>query len=247
MPTSSAVNRLKRRELLDRFAAAKNRDFTGKPIMPSENQYGPQEPDHKRYWGNVGPHWKAITDFLADATGGDDVTPGAIDVSPETLEYLSGTAIGSAGAFANRMFSIPFKAVDPDVDLTANDIPLARKVVGQKPSWYDKSAFYDRLGQVEQQIAYAKGYLDEGDRAKAREYVLGNRDIFTLEADAKAARRDMRKVRKAKREVTGAHERGQLSDSQFQTGNERISAAEKVVIQRFNKRWNEVMTGGSGE
>jgi hypothetical protein len=124
----------------------RNRDFANRPIMPDQPEHGTQIPNAQRYWGNVSPHWKAVTDFLTTASGGDKVQKGKIDVSPEVLEYLFGQATGSAGAFFDRTAGLVGKLAkvadgDPNVDLSINDVPLARKVIGQKPVWYDKAAF----------------------------------------------------------------------------------------------------------
>jgi hypothetical protein len=80
----------------------RNRDFANRPIMPDQPEHGTKLPNAQRYWGNVSPHWKSVTDFLTSASGGDKVVPGKIDVSPEVLEYLFGQVTGSAGAFFDR-------------------------------------------------------------------------------------------------------------------------------------------------
>jgi hypothetical protein len=116
-----------------------NRDFADRPIMPDQSPYGPPEPDNQRYWNSVAPHWKAITDTLNQGTGGDEVVPGAIDVSPETLEYLFGYATGAAGSFVDRAWGLAEKITAGD-EIEANDLPMVRKLVGDKPGWYDKAA-----------------------------------------------------------------------------------------------------------
>lgn len=221
-----------------------NKDFSGRKIMPDQPAYGPQEPDSQRYWGSVGPHWRAITDALNEATGGDDVVPGAVDVSPETLEYLAGTAVGSAGGFLDRMASLVSKGFDPDAEVTANDIPLARKVTGAKPAWYDKSAYYDRIGATEQELSYVRKYLQEGNREQAKTYATTVRPYLLLEPEVKQAKRDMRIVRKARAELNLAEQRGVIDNATYRAKKTRVDAAEKEVVTRFNTAWNAVMQTG---
>ncbi|MBF5091902.1 N-6 DNA methylase [Novosphingobium sp. NBM11] len=220
-----------------------NKDFSGRKIMPDQPAYGPQEPDSQRYWGSVGPHWRAITDALNEATGGDDVVPGAVDVSPETLEYLAGTAVGSAGGFLDRMASLVSKGFDPDAEVTANDIPLARKVTGSKPAWYDKSAYYDRIGATEQELSYVKKYLEAGNREQAKAYAVSVRPYLLLEPEMKQAKRDMKIVRKARAELNLAEQRGAIDSTSYRMKKARVDAAEKAVVSRFNTAWNTVMQG----
>ncbi len=219
---------------------ALNRDFTGKPIMPNEQPYGPPDPDNQRYFGSVGAHWKAITDFLNETTGGDEVVPGAIDVSPETLEYLSGTVLGAAGAFADRLASIPSKLVEGDLEV--NDVPFARKVMGKKSAWQDKGVFWDRLGAVEQAIKDTKDYIDIEDVDSARAYAMNNLAVLSLEADAKQARKDMKDIRKAKRELETAKERGKIDAATYREGKRQVEDLESQVVQAFNTRWNESLS-----
>lgn len=218
-----------------------NKDFTGKPIMPNQSPYGPEEPDNQRYFNSVGPHWKTITEFLNASTGGDEVQPGAIDVSPETLEYLSGTVIGSAGAFLDRSLGLIGKSMDESEDITADDIPVARKVVGGKPSWVDKSAFYDRLHAVETAMDRTEKYLEAGNQEAAYEYAMDNKAALMLEGAAKQARKDMREVRKARNELEMAKDRDQIDDATYRDKKAIVRRAEELVTTDFNAQWVAVM------
>lgn len=224
-----------------------NKDFAGRPIQPEENPFAPPKPDHLNYFSSVAPHWKAVTDTLASMTGGDDVVPGAIDISPETLEYLSGTVFGAAGAFVDRLAGLGGKVFDSEAEITANDLPLARKVIGQKPSWYDKSAYYERVKQIDQAIDYAKGYLEREDYGGFEAYRDSQTKLLSLEPAKKEAESEMRKIRKARREIDFAHELGKVSDDQWSADRQRIKDAETTLVTAFNRRWNETMASRAAE
>lgn len=217
-----------------------NSDYSGRPIMPEQNPFEPPAPDAQRYFGSVGPHWRAITDWLTKATGGSDVEPGAIDVSPETLEHLSGVVFGAAGSFLDRNVGLVGKLATGE-EVEANDFPLVRKVYGEKPGWYDKSAFFDRVSQVEQATEYAKGYIEREDWDRFDAFVGKNEQLLSLEDATKAANKQLREIRKARRENDFAREMGKVDEATWSETNDAVKAAEKDVIGQFNTVWNATM------
>lgn len=219
----------------------RNRDYADRPIMPEQNQFGVPVPDAQRFFASVGPQWKAITDFLSGISGGDDVKEGAIDVSPETLEYLFGYATGAAGSFVDRNVGLGAKLLDPEAEVEANDLPMARKVIGTKPGWYDKSAYYDRTAQVEKAISNAKDYIELQQGEELQRYVADNEKLLMLEAPMKAAQKDMRVIRKAKVANELALRLGQIDDAAAMSERKVFKDAETLVVDRFNTQWNQTM------
>jgi hypothetical protein len=221
----------------------RNRDYADRPILPEQSPYGPQKPDAQRYFNSVSPIWKAVTDTLTSLTGGDEVLPGAIDVSPETLEHLAGVVLGAAGSFVDRNFGTVAKLLDPVAreDVGVNDIPFARRVVGKAPPWYDKAAFYDRLSQVETSVARAKEYLSLGQEDRADTFIAEQRRVIALEPVAKAARKEMRQLRKERGQYEMALRRGQIDQAQMDSVKREVKAVEDKIVKGFNSRWNDVM------
>lgn len=217
----------------------RNRDFADRPIMPEQNQYGPPTPDNQRYWGSIAPHWRAVTDGLTNISGGDEIMPGAIDVSPETLEYMSGVVTGAAGTFfIDRIGGLVEKAVAGE-DITTNDLPLIRKIVGQRPSWYDKSAYYERVGQIEQALAYAKGYDESEDYDAQDAFAASNEAVLGLESDMKSAKKAMTEIRARRRELIAQRDKGDITASDYREERATIDEEEDAVVLEFNTRWNE--------
>lgn len=222
--------------LVDLF---RNRDFADRPIMPEQNPFGPPEPDAQRYFGSVAPHWKAVTDFLTAASGGDDVVAGEIDISPETLEYMQGFVLGAAGGFADRLIGLGGKLVstDPETEISANDFAFYRKVVGDVPPWQAKSAFYDRLKEVEIHLDRAKKYA-EAERWDAFDaYIAKNADTLSMEAATKAARKEIRVIRKAKGLNQQAYDLGKIDEAAYNSERAVYKQAEDMVIQQYNTLW----------
>lgn len=215
-----------------------NQDFTGAPIMPEQNPFDSPDPDHNRYFSSVEPHWREIAHGLNKLSGGDDVVPGSVSVSPETLEYLFGYAVGGAGRFVERMGSLPVRIADPDHETSVNDFPFARKLVSQTSPWLDKGLYYDRIGQIDQTVDYTKDYLEREQFEQAAGFAERNAQILGLEPVMKAAQKEMRKIRKARRANDGAYELGKIDEAAYRAEKQVIDQAETMVITGFNTQWN---------
>jgi hypothetical protein len=218
-----------------------NKDFTGRPIMPKDNPFDVDEPDAQRYFGSVGPHWRAVTDFLTGVTGGSEVEAGAIDVSPETLEHLAGVVFGAAGAFVDRVAGVPGKAISGDLEV--NDVPFARKVVGGEAAWLDTTRYYDRVGEVEQAYEYTKRYIENENIEEGRAYAERKAKVLTLVPAMKEAQKLMREVREEKRTIDFEYEQDRLTDEQYKARRERVREVEGRIVTAFNTRWNANVYG----
>lgn len=234
--TNSIIN-LVAPTIIDPIAdMVRNRDFAERPIMPDEKQFGPQQPDAQRYWGSVPPYWKAVTDFLTDISGGDSVRPGGIDVSPETLDYIQQTVLGGAGNFVRNVMSLTGKLLsdDPADVIDKNDLPFVRRVVGDKPVWYDKAAFYERLGQIEQVVSYGKDYAKSGNVEGLEQLFIDKADVIELEPVAKLARKDMTKWRKLGRQIEEEQAKGNITADEAREMRANLKAKEEQTITDFN-------------
>lgn len=219
----------------------RNRDFADRPIMPENPPYGTPEPASQRYWPSVGPHWRAVTDFLSDATGGDKIVGGAVEVSPEVLEHMAGVVIGAAGATVDRMAGLVGKAADPSQVVEVNDVIFARKLVGQKAGWYDKTVYYDRQATLALHLDNTKDYLKAENVEGARAYAQQHAAILGLRSISKQASKEMTGLRRSKRAVEHAYELGKINDAQRRAALDEAKASEDNVIRAFNSAWNQAI------
>lgn len=216
-----------------------NKDFAERPIMPNQNPFGPPTPENQRYWASVNPVWRKITDTLNTATGGDEIVPGWVDVSPEVLEHLFGVVTGAAGAFYDRTLGLGVKgwgiaSGDETVEIERNDIPLVRKLIGEKPGWYDKSAYYARADEVEQAINYAKSYAERGDREGFVAFVDKNLDVVRLEPALKRAQKHMRRLRKERNRLELGKDAGKVDAATYRERSRILGDIEKRIMADFN-------------
>lgn len=214
-----------------------NRDFADKPIQPDQSPYEPAATPSSNYFPSVSPIAKAITDAVNKATGGDEIRPGAVSVSPEVLEYLTTYFAAGTGRFISDVADL---AMAPG-DATVQDVPFANKVYGQKPRWVDKSAFYARVEDVERTVDYLKEYRKGRDREGFDALKEEKADVLQLVPLVKAARKEMREIRAARGALELAQDQGRIDDEAYATDKAVLDGAESVVITVFNKRYLETV------
>ena len=121
----------------------------GQPLMPED--FTGVTPDAERYWNNTRDTLtQRATAWLYEVSGGK-TGDAMIDVSPESVEYITSFATGGAGTF--------IKDVIKTVDALANTgtasateqnlIPVLKAFHRQPDGRYDSSAFYENVKEAE--------------------------------------------------------------------------------------------------
>lgn len=220
-----------------------NRDYADRPIYREQQPYGPEEPNSQMYWGSVNPFWKGVTGTLNRMTGGDEVLPGAIDINPEVLEHLTGTLTGAAGTFVmDRLVGNAAKlATGKWDDIEMNDIPMVRKLSGSKPGWYDKSAYYARVEEIEQIASRPKEYVERGNIEAAQAYAMEHQNALALVPVVKAAKKQMRGIKDARNSIEAARASGNMTDAEAREAYKTVKKAEQEIITRFNAAYLDVI------
>ena len=220
--------------ILDPFVqVATNENFMGSPIMPEQPAFGPPKPDSQLYWNSVRPWSKAIARQVNELTGGSDVVPGMMDVSPETLDHIWNFVLGGLGRDALDTYG----AVDTLLkgeNLPVRRIPLARTVYQEKSEFYDRQAFYDNLDRAEAHYAKAKQLAEAGRGTEARTYAMENPELKL----AKLGRQIRLRMGKLRRLKEGLEKRGKGKD------RTRIDAIDQEIARlmlRFNRQYNKVV------
>ncbi|MCS4503315.1 hypothetical protein NYO91_04390 [Arhodomonas aquaeolei] len=193
-----------------------NEDWAGRAIYPEANPFDlAPAPDSARAWPTTNAVAKLTAESLNAATGGSSVTPGMLDVSPATLQYLTEFAAGGVGRFAlDSMDTIVGMAAGEDVP--SYKVPVFGKVYGEVTDRADTGLFYDNLREV----SYIQKELE-----KAKE------------------KRDFRKVGRIQREQREAlrladygdqvrKELGHINDQLDELGNAPYSEAVKKARRR---------------
>lgn len=215
---------------------SQNEDFAGRPIMPERLPFGPQPPESERYFANVGPISQAVTSMLNRATGGNEFRPGAISVSPEVLDHTFQQVTGAAGAFAERVASFPVRMqrylLGETDAITWNDVPFARKVVGETGVWLDRSSAYDRFAEVEQLRYEVRGLAEAGDMGAARAARDRYENRLALYEMAQGLRDRLSRIRRYKERTETAY-----SGAEQVSRLDRLEQMEKRLLDRWNQSY----------
>lgn len=158
---------------------AENKTFYGAPIMPTQDKYGPEKPDSELYFKSVSPVAKKAASMMNKITGGDEVTKGWVDMSPETLEHLYGFLVGGAGRTIKRAFDTGSRAWKGEPQ-PLREVPFVRRLIGEPDPRHVGRTFYenrDKLELVEHRI---KTYEQSGDHNKAKAVRQKNKAILAL-------------------------------------------------------------------
>lgn len=161
---------------------AENKSFTGLPLHRGDAPFGGYNaPAYSKAYRNTPKHWTAMSKWLNNITGGDDVSSGHVDIAPETLRLAITSYLmpGVSSQIVDPVFSLATKALG-DEAISVKDIPGLSSFVGLAPDERAKErAVYDRLSDLRNDINVIKEYRKQGRLKEAREGVkeLGNGDF----------------------------------------------------------------------
>ncbi len=206
---------------------AENKNFAGIPLKP-EHTFDSRvpKPEYQMHWGTSREASNAIAKFLNDATGGNEIRPGAINVSPEWIDVIVDSVTGGLGMTAANTLDTATRLLSGD-ELPADNIPFLRRVTGFNNEKGVKGRYYE-WGQG---VAYAKSEaknLRGKDLAEARknpEYRMI--PLYT------STEKQLVSMRKMRRNMV---ERGSSEESIGKL-DERIRA----VMARFNKSYADTV------
>ena len=209
---------------------AENKDWHGGRLKPEQSPFGRPKPEYQMHYSSSRAASKAVTKFMNDISGGDEVRPGWWDWSPEWVDLMIDTAVGAAGRVATDMVDTPAKLIGGD-DIEARNIPMLRKVYATKSTHYDSNEYYDRVQDVLTLRDQLKFY--SGEEAGQIRQSAGPK--VGLIPTAVSSEKRLRKLRKRKRQMIAA------GTNQQQVKN--IEAQIKRVTTDFNTRYNLVVYG----
>ena len=150
--------------------ASINKSWTGLPIY-KETPYNTDDPEWTKAFKSVSSEVKATTKFLSDITGGDDYTPGAINLNPAQIEYIAKGMLGGLYSFPDKIIKTA-KMGFGDQPVEAKDMPFVNRlyVFGDERTKERaiNNAFFKYTKEYEQTKKRIRNYEDEADRGSLR-------------------------------------------------------------------------------
>ena len=215
-----------------------NKDWKGADIYPEPSPFAPYAgPDSSRHWSTVNPGLKYIAQKVNEITGGDAVSSGWVDVSPETLEHVFGHVFGGAGSTAIRTEGVFHGMYNKEVP-AANDIPIMRRFIAAPSSFYALEKFKNLRALSEQAADMYKLYVENGEHADAKEYRKVNDVMFKIHPYVKNAGSQIRKINKHMR-IAGASKGLTPADRAIRL--RRLKLQKNKVMNDTNSRFVDLL------
>jgi GGDEF domain-containing protein len=202
-----------------------NKIWTGAPLKPEASPFGVPKPEYQQHWSNSREVSKSITKWLNDMSGGDEVRPGTINLSPEWMDVLVDFSTGSAGRVVADSFNIAHKAVTGE-EITLKEVPMARKLYGYDTSRALQSRYYEWSDDVQYTAKQVKE-LRGSEQLKAK----GSPEAKLIGME-KLTRSRLAKLRKQKRLAENSGNKDRV---------EQIEAQMRLAMARFNQRYVELV------
>lgn len=223
-----------------------NKAWTGRPIYP--DKHGKAIPDSQNYYDSVGPIWKEIAANLNKWTGGDEVKPGMVDWSPNSMQYLWDQYISGAGAFVDRI-KTDYDKVNRGEELDWSEIPVARRFLGHTTAAAFRDQFYtvwDQLSTVDDQRDGYQKAIAKAPAGAEKDAAQANLRAFK-EQNAEALKFFDQNMKGAKDQIDNARQQIKQIDANTHLTDEQKKAkrraqADKILgiaraaIERYNSQ-----------
>lgn len=142
---------------------ARNKNWLLRPIKPPDFP-GSMKPESEKYFGSVSSASVSIAQGLNSATGGTSGMAGAVDISPEYLDYMAAFVTGSAGSFWGSSVDLATKALTGDTkDVEVGDIPIVKDFVHGPNRFTDSSRYFQFRDNIEHAVYAVKMAAKTGD------------------------------------------------------------------------------------
>lgn len=227
-----------------------NKNWAGSPIMPEGSPFDNPPPDSERYFKSATQPARDIAAWLNQHTGGSQITPGGIDVSPETLDHFWDFALGGLGRFLSGTGSTIHDVVVKPDDLELKEVPFLRRIVGVVGDRYVSDKFYEHVAE----IGYANDEWNSALDLKKKSAEFIEKQAYIVERYPVAfemindLRSTSRVIRKSRQEMKRLEARQGSMDEAKRT--DRLKREKEYIrkeMNEFNRRWNEVEDSKMGE
>lgn len=215
-----------------------NRNFFGGPIRPEQSPFDKvKDPDSEQYFPSTNPIAIWVAQHLNSVTGGTKLRPGAIDVSPTTLEYEWNFVFAGTGSFLERTIT-SVGALASGGDITTRKVPFLRTVYGQPDDRRVTDTYYTvrddaNLRIAELEAAMKDGTLASADSVQKQEFAIAAR----LRGAVNTSEAQLRNLR-AQRKIVDA--RKDIDEAERERLKTELEKRMRAVQLRFNTSYFQI-------
>lgn len=213
---------------------AENKNFAGNPLRKDQLPFGVPKPEYQMGFKSTSAPAKAIAEFMNDASGGNEVRPGLINMNPAAFDFAVTSLLGGAGRTYLQMFSLPVKAALGD-EIQAREVPVVNIFASAKPEYQIERNFIEHLRAVQTVQEELKHYRGDPKQIELiREQHPGE---LLLIGQAKMLQNALEHIRKQERLIEKDKAEG------WRDREKALEDRKRVFMAGFNRRYIEVTTG----
>ncbi len=191
---------------------ALNRDWAGRPVNPMRYPGEEWKPDSTMAMKRTPDYLKRAASALNKATGGDESTPGLIDVSPATMDHFQRYFEGGAGKFMQDTYDSLESLVKGEAP---KRVPFISSFTSDEKAGY-ANRFYEQMRDIDSVEA----------RIKNKEAVARANEIMDLYPGADVSKLNLTELRKAASALSPARQKWLLDE--IRTLDLKLLAAKPV-------------------
>ncbi len=213
-----------------------NKSFSGYPIHPEK--YDRYDPNSSLYFANA-PWWaKDVARILNSATGGDEHSPGLIDISPDDIQHVVEFAGGGTMRTATRMVSVMGNLWTGD-EIAPEDIPVFRRFYGSTNTGTAmRSAFYQAWDEVAGTRHYLREVQKDGNSRRAAEVQQQDARLLAIYGQMNGAYKQVRNFRRQRDAIQNDRS---LSNRERRQRLDALLVQEKDVLARALKIYEDAI------
>jgi hypothetical protein len=217
------------------IAIATNKTERGRPLMP-EGPNDLEKPDSERYFSSTrGTYTQRATEWLNSFTGGSSAVPGAVSVSPETVNYVRNFVLGGAGTFITDTASSIYltATLGGSTAVEKNKVPILKSFYRTKDTRGEQAAFYENSKEATQALNEAKAYWGKEDNTTAvQERLDQNNGLASLGKSLEKYNKALSALRK--QDIAYIDDKD-MSDVDKETARKGIDQQRKQLYDEFNR------------
>jgi hypothetical protein len=203
-----------------------NSDFAGRAIHP-EQPFGPETTQAFKAFENTPEIYRQLAEGLAEMGGANEIDPpalSAMDIHPDTLEYMVGFMFSGFGRTLQRLHGISTG------EMESGDFPIRRDFMGTSAE--NDKFVVSEYNKIKGEAGVEQARLQAMRSPDAAQRNLGKLDLDVAEegTQIRATDRAMRNLRDAIRSAQTPEEKEQLREMRMQLMRD--------VIRRRNERRN---------
>jgi hypothetical protein len=211
------------------YAITYNRNQWGKPIYP-EDTYKTTVPDSEKEWATTrGSMYSDFAKWMNKVTGGTKVESGLIDVSPETMKYLTNTLGGSAATQLYKFInSIYTSSINKD-EAKATTLPIISSFVKENTIDNYRRVYNSQRKEAKDIYDKFKKYEKLDDEAATDKFVTRHQTMLDFYDETKSIIKEVEDLRDKQDEARIEGDKQLLKE---------LENDEKELLIEYNYQYN---------